>query len=93
MQTNKFSPTAEANQPNVEAAAIALDDLFSAEELIDLYPKVLTANTLKWHLHNRHKNGLAAACVTGLRRHILISKSRFERWLATQTDAARGVAA
>jgi hypothetical protein len=47
---------------------------------------------LKWHLYNRHKNGLDAACIKGLRRKILISKSRFERWLATQTEAGRAAA-
>ncbi|NFV82108.1 hypothetical protein [Magnetospirillum aberrantis] len=69
--------------------AIPLDDLYEPSELVAMFPKVLSINTLKWHLFNRHKNGLDTACVKGFRRKILISKSRFEQWLATQTDAAR----
>lgn len=80
-------------QPNqTQADAIALDDLYEPAELVAMFPKVLTPNTLRWQLYNRHKNGLDAACVKGLRRKILISKSRFERWLATQTEAARAAA-
>ena len=77
----------QANQS--QADAIALDDLYEPAELAAMFPKVLSTNTLKWHLFNRHKNGLDTACVKGLRRKILISKSRFERWLATQTEAGR----
>ncbi|MHB1430184.1 MAG: hypothetical protein ACYC5U_11760 [Rhodocyclaceae bacterium] len=80
----------QANQTTADA--IALDDLYEPAELVAMYPKVLTPNTLKWHLYNRHKNGLDAACIKGLRRKILISKSRFERWLATQTEAGRAAA-
>ncbi|HMN22290.1 MAG TPA: hypothetical protein PKA16_12975 [Ottowia sp.] len=72
--------------------AIALDDLFTIEELVAQYPKVLSINTMNWHLRHRDTNGLAAACVKGLRRKMLISKSRFERWLATQTEAGRAAA-
>lgn len=76
----------------VQPDAIALDDLYTPDELVALYPKILTANTMRWHMLNRHKNGLSTACVKGLRRKILVSKSRFERWLSTQTEAARGAA-
>jgi hypothetical protein len=69
--------------------AIALNDLYPLNELVTLYPKVLTINSLRWHLRHRHKNGLDAACISSLRRDLPISKSRFERWLATQTDDVR----
>lgn len=71
------------------ASAIALDDLFTPAELVAKYPNTLTINTLKWHLHNRSSNGLNFAVVKGLRRGLLISKSRFEQWLATRTEAGR----
>ena len=71
---------------------IALDDLFTVEELVALHPKVLSVNTMNWHIRRRNKNGLAHACVKGLRRKLLISKSRFERWLATQTEEGRAAA-
>lgn len=72
-----------------QGEAIALDDLFTVEELVAQHPKVLSINTMNWHIRHRDKNGLADACVKGLRRKLLISKSRFERWLATQTEAGR----
>lgn len=67
----------------IQNDAIALDDLFSVEDLAAQHSRILTVQSLRWQLRHRHTNGLDSACVT-LRRKLLISKSRFERWLATQ---------
>lgn len=68
--------------------AISLEDLFTADEIVAAFPKIITSNTLRWHLHNRRKNGLDRA-VLKIRRKMLISKSRFEVWLATQVESNR----
>lgn len=69
-----------------ETNGIALDDLFSAEDLAKQYPKVLRPETLIWQLRNRDQNGLAAAVVK-IGKRLMISKSRYERWLADQAGA------
>lgn len=71
---------------NENTARLELDDLFTAEELAAKYPRVLSVNTLRWQLRNRRSNGLDRACVS-LRRKLLISKSRFEEWLAAQVES------
>lgn len=63
---------------------IALDDLHSVEDLAAQYPKVLRPETLLWQLRNREQNGLAPAVVR-IGKRLMISKSRYELWLATQT--------
>jgi hypothetical protein len=62
--------------------AITLDDLFTVSELAAT-SRHLKEATLRWQLRNRDINGLAAACVQ-IGKKLLISKSRYERWLATQ---------
>ncbi len=71
--------------------AFELSDLRAVEALAAENPKYLTVSTLRWQLRHRDTNGLAAACVR-VGKRLLISKSRYEHWLATQTEAARGVA-
>jgi hypothetical protein len=71
--------------------AIKLDDLRDIEALAAENPKTLTVSTLRWQLRHRDTNGLAAACVR-VGKRLLISKSRYERWLATQTEAGRAAA-
>lgn len=71
--------------------AIKLDDLRDIEALAAENPKTLTVATLRWQLRHRDTNGLAAACVR-IGKRLLISKSRYEHWLATRTDAARAAA-
>lgn len=80
------------NISEVQSDTIAIDDLFTVEELAAAYPKVLTVATLRWHIYNRKKTGFDVACVKGLGRKLLISKSRFERWLASQTESRRAAA-
>jgi predicted transcriptional regulator len=72
---------------------IALEDLRTVEALAAEFPEFLTVNTLRWYLRHRSENGLATACITRGNRRIYISKSRFEQWLATQTDDVRRAAA
>lgn len=62
---------------------IDLADLRTVAELAAEYPSVLSVWTLREQLRRRHKNGLAAACVP-VGRRLLISKSRYEQWLATK---------
>lgn len=79
----------QANQTTGDA--IALDDLRDIETLAAENPKKLTVNTLRWQLRHRDTNGLAAACVR-IGKRLMISKSRYEHWLATQTEAGRAAA-
>lgn len=62
---------------------IELDDLFTVQALADRYPDILSLHTLRWQLRDREKNGLAAACLR-VGKNILISKSRYEGWLASR---------
>lgn len=63
------------------AAAINLNDLKTIECLVDENPQALTVSLLRWQLRHRYENGLASCCVRAGKR-ILISKSRYEQWLA-----------
>lgn len=65
------------------AGAIALDDLDTVEGLAASYPRLLTVPTLRWQLRHRDSNGLAVACVP-VGKKLLISRSRYEAWLATR---------
>lgn len=66
--------------------AVSLNDLTTIEGLAAENPEILTVTTLRWQLRHRHETGLAAACVKAGKR-LLISKSRYESWLASQTGA------
>lgn len=65
------------------------DDLFTVEELATAYHGRISAATIRWQLRTRIESGLASACVRPNKRRLLISKSRYERWLATQIEAGR----
>lgn len=75
------------NPPIVAETAIALDDLFTVEELAAKFPRLLSVPTLRWQLRHREQNGLAPACVP-VGRKVLISRARYEQWLATRAGAA-----
>lgn len=65
-----------------------LDDWYSIEDLVAAFPKVLTDAKLRWQIRHRAENGLASACYNqGVRGKMFISKSRYERWLASQAGA------
>lgn len=64
---------------------LPLDDLYTINDLAAKYPNILTEYTLRWQLRDRAKNGLGPACVR-VGKNILISKSRYEQWLATRTN-------
>jgi hypothetical protein len=70
-------------QESTTQTAITLDDLYTLDQLVEAYPRVLTLTALRWQLRYRDQNGLAPA-VLKIRKKILISKSRYEQWLATQ---------
>ncbi len=67
--------------------AFALDDLDTVEGLAAAHPKILTVPTLRWQLRHRDSNGLAVACVA-VGKKLLISRTRYEAWLATRAGRA-----
>ena len=69
------------------AGAIALDDLDTVEGMAARYPRLLTVPTLRWQLRHRDENGLAPACVA-VGKKLLISRTRYEAWLATRAGGA-----
>ena len=64
--------------------SVSVSDLYTIDGLVAQNPNVLTKAMLRWQLRHRQENGLSACCVRG-GKNILISKSRYENWLATQT--------
>ncbi len=66
--------------------SLTLDDLYPVEKLAADHPGRLTVATLRWQLRHRADNGLASACVR-VGRKLLISKTRYERWLGSRVDA------
>lgn len=75
----------EHNQP---APTIPLDDLRSVQALAAEHPEVLTVEGLRWQLRHRADNGLAHCCVA-IGKKLLISRSRYEGWLASQAGKGR----
>lgn len=67
--------------------SIPLDDLYPVDRLADAFPHLLTVPTLRWQLRHRDTNGLGPACVR-VGKKLLISRTRYESWLATRADAA-----
>lgn len=67
-------------------ATLPLDDLHTIEELANKYHRILTTHTLRWQLRDREKNGLAPACVR-VGKKLLISKTRYEQWLAARAGS------
>jgi hypothetical protein len=80
-------PTKPAPQP-AHDGAISLDDLETIESLAARFPRLLTVPTLRWQLRHRDANGLADACVP-VGRKLLISRTRYEAWLATRAGSAK----
>jgi hypothetical protein len=78
-------PTTTAPEP-APTGAIALDDLDTVEGLAASFPRLLSVPTLRWQLRHRDTNGLAVACVP-VGKKLLISRSRYETWLATRAGA------
>lgn len=66
---------------NSNTEVITINDLKTIEGLVEVNPQVLTVPLLRWQLRHRYENGLANCCVKAGKR-ILISKSRYEQWLA-----------
>lgn len=67
----------------------SLDDWFTVDDLAAAFPKILTVPALRWQLRHRDTNGLAASgAVKRCGKKMLISKSRFERWLASKAEKA-----
>ena len=62
---------------------VEVSDLYTIEGLVAQNPEALTVPMLRWQLRHRQETGLSSCCVRG-GKHILISKSRYEAWLASQ---------
>lgn len=62
---------------------VEVADLYTIEGLVAQNPDALTVPMLRWQLRHRQETGLSSCCVRG-GKHILISKSRYEAWLASQ---------
>ena len=72
-----------------ETTTVELDDLKTATQLAAEYPHVLTVSMLRQQLRRRSINGLNACCVW-MGRRLLISKSRYQRWLAERMGLPAG---
>jgi hypothetical protein len=65
---------------------LKLDDLYTLEALVAASPNgALSITNLRWQLRHRHETGLDA-CVVSNGKQLLISKSRYERWLVTRIE-------
>jgi len=62
---------------------IDLNDLRTVEQLAAEHPGVLKVATLRHQLRNRDENGLDSCCVR-LGHRLLISKTRYQRWLGSR---------
>ena len=67
--------------------AVQLSDLYPIDGLVAAHPELLSTAALRWQLRHRDTNGLATACVR-LGKKLLISKTRYEIWLATRAGLA-----
>lgn len=70
------------------AERLPLEDLLPIDSLHRDYPEVFSASTMSWALRKRDENGLAE-CLVPLGAKLLISKSRFESWLAKRAGTSR----
>jgi len=68
--------------------AVQLADLYPIDGLVALHPNLLSTSTLRWQMRHRDVNGLAPACVR-VGKKLLISKTRYEAWLATRAGVAQ----
>jgi hypothetical protein len=66
-----------------DSTSIALDDLRTIPEMVEMYPSRLSLNALRWYLRDRDRNGLALAVVP-VGKKLLISQARFEQWLGSR---------
>lgn len=66
--------------------SVSLDDLYTIEKLVEANPEVLSLNLIRWQIRHRHETGLDKCCIRSGKR-VLISKSRYEQWLASQVGA------
>jgi hypothetical protein len=71
---------------SVASGSMNLDDLRTVDQLAEQYPDLLSVPALRWQLRHREQNGLAPACVR-LGKKLLISRPRYEAWLASRADA------
>jgi hypothetical protein len=76
----------QTTEVQATAPTIPLSDLSTIDALAAAYPQLLTPATLRWQLRHRETNGLATACVQ-VGKKLLISRTRYESWLATRAGA------
>lgn len=73
---------------NDQPSTLALEDLHTVEGLAASFPNILNATLLRWQLRHREKIGLAPCCVR-VGKKLLISKTRYEAWLAVRAESVR----
>lgn len=74
------------NTTDAAPDTLKLDDLYTLEALVAASPNgALSITNLRWQLRHRHETGLDA-CVVSNGKQLLISKSRYERWLVTRIE-------
>ena len=73
----------QAKQPQ-QNHPLEVADLYTIDGLVAQNPNVLTKAMLRWQLRHRQETGLSSCCVRG-GKNILISKTRYESWLSSQT--------
>lgn len=65
---------------------VPLGDLLTPDALAEASNGTISLNQVRWQLRHRNANGLAAATAI-IGRRLLISKTRYESWLASQFGA------
>lgn len=60
----------------------------SLEDLIASGLYSFTKDQLRYHLHNRHKNGLAKA-ISKIGKRILFNQNKFEEWIDSFSNGGR----
>ena len=63
-----------------------LDDWHPLDEFVTQHPQLFTLAALRWQLRHREENGLASAVVRSGKK-LLISESRYARWVASRAGA------
>lgn len=82
--TDQTTPAAAA----ADHDAISTADLFVIEDFAKQLPPAMGEHNLRYQLRHRGTNGLNSACIR-IGKRLMISKSRYERWLATQVEAVK----
>jgi len=75
-------------QPTQEVISNApsLEDLYSIPDFAKKFPHITTEQSLRWQVRHREQNGMGVCCIP-YGKKLLISKTLFERWMASRVEA------